>query len=252
VLAIQRAPGRRGNFLRLEGHTIQAETQPQVIDVCIGWRRLARLSWKKASGERLTHVIPLPPALSKREVLTVLFHIRSPIAPAAIGPSPDQRQLGLYLIDLRSSLCVRDASLVALDLSHGCSDRAVFWSGWSQPEAKGCWTDGPDASLRWVSPRDLPDDARLVIRGFVFSPNGESLRGSVSVNGRQTGDLSRLCGMSGPSDLSMPLSTSPGERDINVHIHIDNPSSPREAGLSSDERRLGLFVQSVRIEVPPA
>src|SRR5262249_31740557 len=55
VLAIQRAPGRRGNFLRLEGHTIQAETQPQVIDVCIGWRRLARLSWKKASGERLTH-----------------------------------------------------------------------------------------------------------------------------------------------------------------------------------------------------
>ena len=130
MLAIQRAPERRGSFLRLEGLTIHAEPhKPQVIDVYSGWRRLARLSWKAGAPGTdvsfpVTHVIPLPPALFEREVLTVLFHIRSPIAPADLSPSPDQRRLGLYLRDIRTiSLCVRDAAAAALDLCHGSSDR---------------------------------------------------------------------------------------------------------------------------------
>jgi hypothetical protein len=164
VLAIQRAPGRRGTFLRLEAQTIHAEpNKPQVIDVRSGWRHLARLSWE--AGAPGTHVIPLPSALYEREVLTVLLHVRSPIAPADIGLSPDRRRLGLYLRDIRSSHCVRDPATAALDLRHGSSDLAVLWNGWSTPEPEGCWTDGPDASLRWTSPRDLPADVRLVIRG---------------------------------------------------------------------------------------
>jgi len=251
VLAIQRAPGRRGSFLRLEGHPIQAEAhRPQVIDVYIGWRRLARLSWKVPSA-RLTHVISLPPALSEREVLTVLLHVRNPIAPAAIGLSPDQRQLGLYLTDIRSSLCTRDAAATPLDFRENGGDLAVLWSGWSHPETEGCWTEAADASLRWISPHDLSAHAYLVIRGFAFSR-------TISINGRQVGTLSQLKVPSQPSklflrlsELFLPLDMRPGEREINVHIHIDNPRSPRELGLSSDDRKLGLFVQSVRIEDNP-
>jgi Uncharacterised nucleotidyltransferase len=247
VLAIQRAPGRGGTFLRLEGQTIHAEpNKPQVIDVWSGWRRLARLSWKTGAPE--THVIPLPPALYEREVLTVLLHVRSPIAPANIGSSPDQRQLGLHLRDIRSSHCVRDAATAALDLRHGSGDRAVLWSGWSTPEPGGCWTDGPDALVRWISPRDLARSARLVIRGFAFSPGNVVLTGTISINGRRVGTLSHLDLASRPSDLSLPLEVKPGERQINVHIHLDNPRSPPELGLSPDERRLGLFLQSIHIE----
>ena len=260
MLAIRRAPGRRGSFLQLEGLTIHAEPhKPQVIDVYSGWRRLARLSWKAGAPGTdvsfpVTHVIPLPPALFEREVLTVLFHIRSPIAPADFSPSPDQRRLGLYLRDIRTiSLCVRDAAAAALDLCHGSSDRDVLWSGWSTSDSEGCWTDGHDALVRWISPRDLAGDAHLIIRGFAFSPGDVVLTGTISINGRRVGTLRQLDLASGPTDLSLPIGAHPGEREINVHIHVDNPRSPREAGLSSDDRRLGLFVQSIRIKhaAPP-
>ena len=110
MFAIQRPPGRRGNFLQLTGHAFQADPhKPQVIDVCVGWWRIARLAWK-ATAAPVTHVIPLPPALSKRKVLRVLLHIRRP----HIGTGPDQRRLGLYLQDIRTiSLCVRDAAKAA-------------------------------------------------------------------------------------------------------------------------------------------
>jgi hypothetical protein len=112
-------------------------------------------------------------------------------------------------------------------------------------------TEAADASLRWISPHDLSAHAYLVIRGFAFSR-------TISINGRQVGTLSQLKVPSQPSklflrlsELFLPLDMRPGEREINVHIHIDNPRSPRELGLSSDDRKLGLFVQSVRIEDNP-
>jgi hypothetical protein len=250
VLAIHRPPGRRGSFLRLQGHMIQGESnQPQVIDVCIGWRRVAQLS-SKAAGVHLAHVIPLPTALSECQVLAVLLHIRRPIAPAAIGLNPDQRQLGMYLTDIRITPWICDAAATPLHFHENSDDLAVLWSGWSHPDAEGCWTDGSDASLRWISPRDLPSGARLVIRGFAFSPDEVALKGAISINGRQVGTLGQLDLTSQSSELSAPLDMQPGEREINVHIHIDNPRSPRQAGLSSDERKLGLFVQSVCITLP--
>jgi hypothetical protein len=107
--------------------------------------------------------------------------------------------------------------------------------------------------VRWISPRDLAGDAHLIIRGFAFSPGDVVLTGTISINGRRVGTLRQLDLASGPTDLSLPIGAHPGEREINVHIHVDNPRSPREAGLSSDDRRLGLFVQSIRIKhaAPP-
>ena len=231
VLAIHRAPGRRGSFLRLQGHMFQGQSnQPQVIDVCIGWRRVARLS-SKAAGVRLAHVIPLPSALSECQVLAVLLHIRRPIAPAAIGLNSDQRQLGMYLTDICITPRNCDAAATPLQFDEKSDDLAVLWSGWSHPDAEGCWTDGADASMRWLSPRDLPGGARLVIRGFAFSPDAVALTGTISINGRQVGTLDQLDLTSRSSELSLPLDMQPGEREINVDIHVDTPRSPRPLGL---------------------
>jgi hypothetical protein len=233
VLAIQRAPGQQGRFLRLTGSTIQARAHKrQIIDVFSGWRRLARLTWQE--GKSCVEVIALPPTLRAREVLMLQFCIRRPVVPADIGRNADTRRLGLFLQDIRTSLCVRDAAAAALDFRHGSGDLAVLWSGWSAPEAAGCWTDGREALLAWTSPRDLSADARLIIRGFGFVPGGKALRGFISINGRRAGDLNQLNQASGPVDLSVPLGSLPGNREINVRIHLDNPRSR-------------LFLQSVRI-----
>jgi hypothetical protein len=243
AFAIQQARGQKGGFLRLGGIMLQGPDEPQIIDVYHRWRRLARLSWQGTGFG----VIPLPLALSRREVFTLQLWIHRPIVPADIGLSADTRRLGLFLENIRIvSPCIRDATEVPLNLHRDSSDLDVLWSGWSSPEPQGCWTEGPNAFLRWASPRDLPTDARLVIRGLCFAPRGP-LRGSISINGPHA-DICKLCQTSGAIDLSVPFRASPGQREVSVHIHFDNACSPHELGLSADNRTLGLFVQSIAIE----
>jgi hypothetical protein len=246
TLAIQRAPGKKGNFLRIAGYPMQpAPDEPQLIDIYSGWRRLGRLTWG-ASSEK-SRVIQLPPALCQREVLTLQFHIVKPTAPADVGPSEDIRQLGLFVEDVRVlTPCTRDAAETPLEFHSNSHDLAALWSGWSEPEAEGCWTDGPDASLRWTAPLDVPPGAKLVIRGIVFASATEALRGSILINGRRAGDFVQP---QGAAVLSVPIVASPGLRDIHVQLRFENPKSPHELGLSSsDQRKLALFLKSISIE----
>src|SRR5207244_1990880 len=88
--------------------------------------------------------------------------------------------------------------------------------------------------------------SRIIIRGFAFAAAG--LSGTMSINGGLVSNLRDLGLSSEPNDLSLSFEARAGERDINMHIHFDNLRSPSELGLSSDTRKLGLFVQSIRIE----
>ncbi|MGO9359737.1 MAG: nucleotidyltransferase family protein [Xanthobacteraceae bacterium] len=250
ALAIERAHGRKSGPLRIAGSVFQAGPDgPQTVDIYSGWRHLARLARQTVPRvSNFVEFIPLPSALQTRDVLYLQFLVRGPVAPCDIGLSADPRRLGLFLQDIRCSPCERDAAASPLNLNSGSHDLAVLWSGWSVPESDGCWSDGVDARLQWTSPRDLPADARLVIRGFGFVPGTEPLRGSISINGRPAGDLSRFAPGTGLIDLSIPIRADLGERIIEVHFHFEDPRSPRELGLSSDDRKLGLFLKSIWIE----
>ena len=245
VFAIHRPCGQTGGFLGVGGSMIQkSDKRPQVVDVFYRWRRLARLSWQGPGFG----VVPLPLSLSRREVLALQLWIHRPVAPADIGVSADTRRLGLFLESVRTlSQCVRDAMAAPLCLHLDSSDLDVLWRGWSSPEPTGCWTDGPDAFLHWTSPRKLPADARLAIRGLCFAPRGP-LRGFVSINASPVPTIYKLYLKQGDIDLSVPIRAAPGQREVNVHIHLDNACSPQALGLSSDNRSLGLFVHSIAIE----
>ena len=244
VLAIQRAPERRGSPLRIAGFAMRpASDETQVIDIYSGWRRLGRLAWQP--GAR-TFVIELPPALCRSDVLTLQFRVAKPTSPADVGAGEDIRQLGLFLRDIRTPLpCIRDAARAPLEFHDGSNDLDVLWSGWSGPEAEGCWTDGTQASLRWTAPDDVPSGANLVIRGVVFASRKRALRGSISINGKRAGDFVRP---QGAAILSVPLVAPIGQRDIHVELQFDNPKSPFKKGVSSDSRKLALFLRSVSIE----
>jgi len=245
VLAIRRASGRSGRLLRLSGFAIQTDrNHPQVIDLHAGWRRLARL--RRHTQDREIDLIPLPSALHERELIILRLRIRRPLSPAAIGRSPDVRQLGFFLQDIRATSSIRDASSVPLKIHNNSSDIAILWSGWSRPEADGCWSDGAEASLLWTSPSDLPANARVIMSGQIFATD-QPLTGSVFVNGHRVDRP--LVMNSGPVNLSVPLSAIRGDREIHIGLRFDNPRSPRDLGISSDNRRLGLFLQTVFIEV---
>ena len=82
-----------------------------------------------------------------------------------------------------------------------------------------------------------------------FTPGREALTGYVTINGRRAVELLLRPEGAGPLEVSVPIPPlDPAKRQIDVRIHIDNPRSPREAGISIDSRRLGLFVRSVRID----
>jgi putative nucleotidyltransferase-like protein len=247
ALSIQRAPGRKADLLRIVGYPMQpAPDQSQIIDVFSGWRRLGRLTWGVSSSKTCVGIVQLPVALSRREVLTLQFRIAKPTSPADVGPSEDVRQLGIFLQDIRTlSLCIRDATQSPLKFHRDSGDLPLLLSGWSEAEAKGCWTDGSDASLGWTTPVDVPRSANLVIRGEIFALANETLKGSISINGRKAGDFVRP---RGEVVLSVPIFASTGAADIHVRLQFNNPKSPHEAGLSSDQRKLALFLTSIGIE----
>ena len=218
--------------------------------ISINGRRVGTLNQLDPTWRSSELSLPLDTQPGERQI-NVDIHVDNPRSPRQAGLSSDERKLGLFVQSVRiTSPYLCDAAATPLQFHQKSDDLAVLWSGWSHPDAEGCWTDGADASMRWLSPRDLPSGARLVIRGFAFSPDGIAPKGTISVNGRQVGTLDQLDPTWRSSELSVPLDTQPGERQINVDIHVDNPRSPRQAGLSSDERKLGLFVQSVRITLP--
>ena len=246
VLAIQRAPNRPGQFLRLTGHTLQpAESKPQVIDVYSGWRRLARLS--RPFSHRQTAIIRLPAAMVWREVITLRLWIRHPVSPADIGLGADTRKLGLFLRDIRSTSCIRDAVTRPLDLYRSSSDLDALFHGWSAPEPQGCWIEGNNASLLWTSPRALSPGARLIMDGDTFLEGTEPLTGRIYINGRCSADLT--CPRSGPIRLTAPLLGRPREREIHVHIKLHRPHSWTMTTLATGEQKFGLRLHSVRLEL---
>jgi hypothetical protein len=245
AFAIHGREGQTGHSLRLRATMLgDSNGKSQIVDVYHRWRRLARLSWQGPG----VGVIPLPPMLSRLEVLTLQLWIHRPVVPANIGLGADTRRLGLFLEDLRCvSPCIRDITSAPLYLHRDSSDLDVLWRGWSSPEPTGCWTEGPDAFLRWISPHTLPANGQLVIRGLSFAPRGP-LKGFVSVNVSPVPTVYKLVLEPGEINLSVPIRAAPTQRECDVHIHFDNACSPQELGLSSDGRKLGLFVRSIAIE----
>jgi hypothetical protein len=246
-LAIQVPKGGLADTLRITGIAFWPRPgDEQVIDVFSGWRRLGQLLWNSDHGGSINS-ISLPLALRRRKVITFQLWIREPIVPAFIGLGDDARELGMLLQDARIvSPLVRDVEAQPLLIKTDSDDSAVLWNGWSVPEPTGCWSVGYHARLRWISPRDLPSNAHLVLCGFCFAPLG-TIAGSISINGRYAGDLGRL-GVGSLSSIAVPLQLPAGQREVNIEINFLNPQSPLNTAISDDPRKIGLFLQSVHIE----
>ena len=118
------------------------------------------------------------------------------------------------------------------------SDAVVGMSGLSQTEAWGAWSAEPVVRIEFAEP--LPQVFDLLITASAFGPNinqtfNISLGGEnfplVVGDGKQTYTLRII---------------NPGNASV-LFINVPKPTSPKELGVSSDTRTLGLGLTTLEI-----
>ncbi len=116
-------------------------------------------------------------------------------------------------------------------------------TGIAEPEDWGAWSVGDVVRIRFMEV--LPREFELQLKGRAFGPN-EGLPVRISV-----GDDARDIPPLHWDVQGVRVSFSTDGATDEIRIDIPKPTSPKELGVSADERRLGIGIQELRI-VPAA
>ncbi|MGJ7511775.1 hypothetical protein [Variovorax sp. GT1P44] len=141
------------------------------------------------------------------------------------------------------------------DLAEGSSATAWLGEGWSSPEPWGVWSDGERASIVVLieTQVDASVGAEILLVGHPFMPtHGEPPELLVGLNGGPARRplVRKTAGADGGEvTLSLPLPAASGRRVLELNLHVRNPISPSDAGMSGDARRLGFGLHRLRLEM---
>lgn len=124
--------------------------------------------------------------------------------------------------------------------------RCLLGRDWSQPEGWGVWSDGaaPELALRLAAPPE--GDLLLTLSAQPF-PEQQGV--SVIVAGRTVARWA-LAGAPAEHQARIPRALIPGPQ-LDVVLKVDRPLAPSALGQSSDSRRLGVGLRSVRLDLAP-
>ncbi|KJV31647.1 hypothetical protein [Luteibacter yeojuensis] len=118
-------------------------------------------------------------------------------------------------------------------------DSAV--SGFSHPEDSGRWTEGKRATFTCVVGQVAPPhEGKIVLAPF--NPDGRSQTVNISINGTDVAKARTA----GPTTVTFNIPTEVGKGDsIKIDLSLPDAISPRDAGVNSDSRTLGVFVKRI-------
>jgi hypothetical protein len=125
--------------------------------------------------------------------------------------------------------------------------------GWSDPEPEGQWTDGKTAALAFLMPEtaSLAGDLLLTVDATPFAPPTVAPSPvTVSAGDRQIARWQPAPGQH-VFEANIPAAALASDRRLTLRFDIETPASPRQLGLSSDSRHLGLYVRSVTVKAAP-
>jgi hypothetical protein len=116
--------------------------------------------------------------------------------------------------------------------------------GWSVPEEWGTWTMGATAGLAVPHPVAIRQfGVELTVRGFV--PEGrDPINVGIKVNEREVDRLS-LTSQDRSIKFRIPVDVVERDEPIVITFDIVNPRSPKDLGMSSDARSLGLGLRKL-------
>lgn len=139
------------------------------------------------------------------------------------------------------------------EFSAGQAATAWLSLGWHAPEGTGVWTAGERACI--VIPLDAGTDTThplsVHIEGRLFvgaSPRNPIIR--ISINGQRS-DAQAAGGVSGETDARLKLSVrwedAKKARVLVLEFDVTDPQRPCDAGLGSNDRRLGFHLQRLAL-----
>jgi hypothetical protein len=157
----------------------------QSAKIYFGWRS-ANFWW----SDDCCHIFVLPRSLRKKSAFNLLFHIKRAASPRSLWDLPDERELGLRILDIRTSPPLRDIlkSDFRFDLDGG--EIGTLWKGWSIPEENGCWSAGNVSELRWQASSNLPAGTCLALNiKKIEADDSQPLELKIFCNGQVAGTI---------------------------------------------------------------
>jgi hypothetical protein len=135
-----------------------------------------------------------------------------------------------------------------LDFSSSGNAGKFMAFGWSVPEQWGTWTDGPRAELvLQLTPPPVKAVVLSATVGAFVSDQHPSLDVDVFVNGCILASWSFANGQNvGERQIIIPLNIAK-EPTLRVVFRMYDSKSPAELGLSTDGRKLGLSMYTLRM-----
>jgi hypothetical protein len=129
-----------------------------------------------------------------------------------------------------------------LEFGAGRAHNAHLGPGWSSPEVGGCWTDGPDAFLRFlVEPIAAPLQVSLLMSGFM-GPGIPQQTVNVSCGRRRMTTI--MVGRDATYSLVVPYEYHLGLRSLILRLELPTATSPRAIGAGTDERSLAISLRA--------
>jgi hypothetical protein len=118
----------------------------------------------------------------------------------------------------------------------------ILRSGWSIPESEFVWTVGPQAQLS-ICVQPGVKTLNLDLSAFLPKANsGQTV--SVLISGKHVDDFTFDANY-GRGRHSIALLPSSSDQTLTITLVIAHPSSPKEAGLSGDDRMLGVALYGI-------
>jgi len=119
--------------------------------------------------------------------------------------------------------------------------------GWSIMESWGSWTIGKKAHLYFIIDEEITSDLKLTMMSYGFCPDGVQVV-DILANDIKVETLRIKHSPKKEYRVTIPKELVKKDGWLHLEFNIQNPSSPKQFGLSDDARKLGLAMHWIKIE----
>jgi hypothetical protein len=250
LLQLPASPGS-DLLLSFKAHSFLAPVRPHFRET-LQVNGIAVADWS-ITNSQIDERVRLPRAILGSNLVKIEFIDPDPQSPAGLGLSTDGRRLGLALERLKIVPFNPEPNYVlgsAIDFHWGGDAYLYEKNGWGAPEEGGTWTLNERSNLMLNVSATPKRDLLLILKAHAFvAPGRPRFIETLRVNGNNLVNLA----VDTPQieervRLPRAVLQSPF---IEIEFIDRAPQSPAELGLWPDTRKLGLAVETLRLEPAP-
>lgn len=199
---------------------------------------LARVSKSKVDAMNLSDLEALA---TGRYASDTLYVIKDELLDM-VSPRPGDRLFRIDGLNVLAPGLQGCAGCTPLTLEQDRQRRYALVGGWSAPEAFGVWSSGQRSTLLIRNPGPITQ-VRLRYRTFLSAKKPQQ-RFVFKVDGRVLKEISA----SGNGEVSLQWAAPAGEPVSRLIIELPDAHSPRDAGMSTDSRVLGIGLEELSVQ----